>query len=197
MIKSQLEKSFSNLSQKSDTLEHTLDEMKQENDALHISLNNMSDTIEKLQIMISSIEEGLCLNSWLRFQSSCYMVSAVETDWNNSRRTCRENNADLVIIDSKEEQEFLIGVGKDSKEVWIGLSDSDQEGTWKWVDGTPFTEGFWRSGEPNDSNGNEDCAVLNLNIQAWSVRGNPTTSLQAWNDIPCYRSIPSICERKL
>ncbi|KAL2098023.1 hypothetical protein ACEWY4_007230 [Coilia grayii] len=202
MDKTQLEKSFYNLSQKSDILENAFGELKQEMDMLQISLNNLSEEIVKLQGIISELVEGRCPESWLRFNSSCYVISAVTTTWNEGRQNCTEKDADLVIINSKAEQEYLNDMVKNFKEVWIGLSDSDNEGMWKWVDGTPLTESlkFWKSGEPNDSNGNEDCAVLSRQTQSspkpFSVRGNPAT-LQTWNDIPCYRSLPFICERKL
>ena len=56
---------------------------------------------------------------------------------------------------------------------WIGGNDIDEEGTWKWTDGSPFEFTFWNSGEPNNSgpNKNEDCMMHGF-------RGK-------WNDGPC------------
>jgi len=39
---------------------------------------------------------------------------------------------------------------------WMGLTDQDLEGTFKWVTGEPLSYSNWASGEPNDYNGNED-----------------------------------------
>ncbi|MFM7447039.1 MAG: lectin-like protein, partial [Leptolyngbyaceae cyanobacterium] len=79
--------------------------------------------------------------------------------------------------------------------VWIGASDAEQEGLWKWVTGPEVGLAFWdggpingvyenwdnNSGEPNNSGGGEDFAV-------WNHRyGNGYVAF-AWNDLP---NIPS------
>jgi uncharacterized repeat protein (TIGR02543 family) len=43
--------------------------------------------------------------------------------------------------------------------LWIGLSDEESEGNWKWVNGQSATFSNWYSGEPNNS-GNEDYAHI-------------------------------------
>ncbi|KAI1887282.1 hypothetical protein AGOR_G00188630 [Albula goreensis] len=124
--------------------------------------------------------EHSCSEGWLRLRSSFYYVSSEKKTWSESRQYCREREADLVIINDKEEQIFL-SVFYNS---WIGLSDREREGTWKWVDGTTLTTGYWRSGEPNNV-GNEDCGAVHGG-------DNPETT---WNDLPCSVETYWVCEK--
>ncbi|XP_048012870.1 C-type lectin domain family 4 member E-like isoform X2 [Megalobrama amblycephala] len=117
------------------------------------------------------------LDGWIYYQSSLYFISSEEKNWIESRRYCTERGTDLIIINNREEQEFV----KNSFDgFWIGLTDSDVEGRWKWVDGSTLTSGFWRSGEPNSYRGEEDCVL---------------TDSTGWNDYPCYGAFRWICEK--
>ncbi|MBN2530997.1 MAG: choice-of-anchor D domain-containing protein [Deltaproteobacteria bacterium] len=91
----------------------------------------------------------------------------------------------LATITSLEENDFVYS--KITSHTWLGASDAESEGDWKWVtgpeNGTSFWSGdysgsavddlfnSWASGEPNDSGGNEDYAQM---------YGTSTT----WNDLP-------------
>ncbi|KAJ8352921.1 hypothetical protein AAFF_G00136630 [Aldrovandia affinis] len=78
-----------------------------------------------------------CPEGWKQRNSTCYYFSTERKSWKDSRIDCLKQGADLVIIESKEKQDFIF---KDTREgyYWIGLSDSETEGTWLWVDGTPL-----------------------------------------------------------
>ncbi|KTF74532.1 hypothetical protein cypCar_00031018 [Cyprinus carpio] len=96
-----------------------------------------------------------------------------------------------------EQQEFAKRFSN-GNEFWIGLTDSDKEGNWKWVDGSTLTSGqyqitqkaalnmliytfsFWRSGEPNGKNG-ENCVV---------------SFSSGWRDHPSNNAFRWICEKK-
>lgn len=82
----------------------------------------------------------------------------------------------LAIQDWTKTTAFAIA----NKEWWIGLDDIDQEGTFKWSDGTPLDYTYWNDGEPNNA-GNEDCA----NLPPWTGG--------RWNDLPCDHVQPYVC----
>ncbi|KAJ0022148.1 hypothetical protein NQD34_009637, partial [Periophthalmus magnuspinnatus] len=68
-------------------------------------------------------------------RGSFYYSSKMKRTWEESRSYCQEYGGDLIVINSNEEQEF-VKLYEDNK--WIGLSDRETEGVWKWVDGSPL-----------------------------------------------------------
>uniref|UniRef100_A0A673A7M5 C-type lectin domain-containing protein n=1 Tax=Sphaeramia orbicularis TaxID=375764 RepID=A0A673A7M5_9TELE len=45
-----------------------------------------------------------CDIGWTKFNGSCYMVSSGKKPWTDSRNDCKDRNADLVTIESPDEQ---------------------------------------------------------------------------------------------
>ncbi|XP_029110193.1 CD209 antigen-like protein D, partial [Scleropages formosus] len=132
------------------------------------------------------LEKQVCPERWNSFKFSCYYISNEEKNWDTSRQYCTDRGADLVIINSKEEQAFI---DRFNGRFWIGLSDKVREGTWKWVDGTimPQYEGNWRSGEPNNYERDEDCVETRIMDPEPNKR---------WNDLPCDNVLRWVCEKQ-
>ncbi|KAJ8385770.1 hypothetical protein AAFF_G00182140 [Aldrovandia affinis] len=147
----------------------------------HVTCAAQRDQLRKEKSSLELQLWGSCYQGWVRFNCRCYYISTKTSTWYESQHDCRYKGADLVIIESAEEQEFLNTAGND---FWIGLSDAEKEGTWKWVDGRTLNTGFWRTGEPNNANGGENCANSEPNHRrTWG-----------WNDIPCTHKKNWICE---
>ncbi|KAG3292450.1 C-type lectin domain family 4 member A-like [Ictidomys tridecemlineatus] len=81
-----------------------------------------------------------CPKNWKSFSSSCYFFSTDVKSWNVSQKNCSRMAAHLVVINSKEEQDFLTqNMHKDAAYL-VGLSDPEGEGHWQWVDQTPYNQ---------------------------------------------------------
>ncbi|KAJ8280757.1 hypothetical protein GJAV_G00058640 [Gymnothorax javanicus] len=127
-----------------------------------------------------------CPEGWEQFDSKCYYFSNEWKNWTASRSDCIKQGADLVIIDSKEEQDFINrGSGYYR---WIGLSDLQTEGTWLWVDGTPVQGGFWKSGDPDNLYYLADLKYVNVHCAITVL------SEKKWMDKPCSWEHNSVCE---
>ncbi|XP_052320899.1 CD209 antigen-like protein C isoform X10 [Oncorhynchus keta] len=176
-----------------DQLQTSYNTITKERDQLQTSYNNMTNERDQLQTEKVFLKMRLtnlkrtCPEGWQKFESSWYFLST-ETKktktWKESREDCLERGADLVIINSDKEQTFLFNL---NKRLWIGLTDSDIEGTWKWVDGTPLITGYWYYPQPDNAvpTQNEDCVEIR----------NDQLPLKAWNDLSCDSQLNWICEK--
>ncbi|XP_061736835.1 CD209 antigen-like protein E [Nerophis ophidion] len=128
---------------------------------------------------------SICPHGWILFGSSCYYISSQRRSWDKSRQDCLQRHADLVIINSRQEQAFLTGF---TEAAWIGMSDRVQEGNWIWVDGTPVNRDKlkWAPGQPDGAFGGEDCGDLRT-----------MSNFLGLNDSKCSAQSKWICEKEL
>ncbi|KAL7841325.1 hypothetical protein SRHO_G00250160 [Serrasalmus rhombeus] len=184
----QLQTSYTNLTVERDQLQTSYTYLTIERDQIQTSYTNLTIERDQIQKERDGFQELLLKLGWIYFSSSLYYISTEKKSWSESRQFCRERGADLVIINSREEQEF-ISKKFGSTEAWIGLTDSHTEGDWKWVDSSALTVKFWWTGEPNNHGGNEDCAVT-----GYKYTGSERVS--TWADYPCNHAAVGICEKR-
>lgn len=131
-------------------------------------------------------QNACCPIGWLEYEGSCYWFSRSGSTWPQAEKSCQVQNAHLVVINSREEQNF-IAQHSNPFHTWIGLIESG--GSWKWVDGTDYGNSYknWGVGQPNNWKGHkddvdEDCAEIREDGR--------------WNDDYCLRVQQWACEMK-
>ncbi|MCB0693121.1 MAG: HYR domain-containing protein [Lewinellaceae bacterium] len=94
------------------------------------------------------------------FQGSHYYCSLDKQDWGMSQSICLANGGHLVVLNSSDENDWLAAKLLQTT-AWIGLTDEQVEGQFRWVNGEPLAFTHWMPGQP-DNGGitNEDYAVL-------------------------------------
>ncbi|XP_046295965.1 C-type lectin domain family 4 member A-like [Marmota monax] len=113
-----------------------------------------------------------CPENWKSFSYSCCFFSTDAKSWNDSQENRSRMEAHLVVINSKEEQDFITQDMDKNAAYFVGLSDPEGQGHWQWVDQTPYNQSaiFWHLGEPSHS---EECCVI--------VHSRPLSLQWGWN----------------
>ena len=101
-------------------------------------------------------------------------------EWTEAEIHCQGEGGHLASVHSAEENNFLSGL--DPNELWLGGTDSTSEGTWTWSDGTILSFTGWKSGQPDDMGGNQDCLYTNNH------------GAGAWDDLSCTIELKLICK---
>lgn len=115
--------------------------------------------------------------------ASCYQLGDTLSSWRDGRDQCQAWGGDLAKVESAEEN-TLLGEHS-SQDMWLGASDVEDEGDFRWFDGDDVDpEGPWAPAQPDNFEGREDC----MELRAMDDR---------WNDVPCVSQKFALCERAL
>jgi cysteine-rich repeat protein len=128
----------------------------------------------------------VCLAGYEWTNYHCYAESVDSLPWAQAKAECESAGGHLATISSAAEGDFIWsnvmdGFYNGTGARWIGGTDQAMEGTWAWTTGEPFSYTNWKSGEPNNSGGAENCLEYYYNSDNW-------------NDNSCGTSHVHICE---
>ncbi|XP_028847358.1 CD209 antigen-like protein C [Denticeps clupeoides] len=167
----QLETSYTSMAEKKDRLKANCTATAEERDQLASDKRTLEAKVTQLENQLKRLDGQI-------------FHSATKDVWRESRKYCRENGGDLVVINNRKKQ---FEINEMSQNGWIGLSDESEEGKWRWVDGTTPTDKFWDRGQPDIwDEVDEDCVVFHTNVN------NP---LLTWHDHACSTKHLAICEK--
>jgi len=103
--------------------------------------------------------------------------------WDDAQAFCIEHSAELVKINSVEENEFVLALARKAapslKQVWIGLKWDSSVNRFLWSDHSVPVYTNWAPGEPNGK-ANEPCGHM------WTGhQGSLNRATGYWNDLIC------------
>ena len=112
------------------------------------------------------------------FQQGKYKLYQEKKTWADAEDHCQSKGSHLASILTEEEQNEVAALASVDSHVWLGGTDQEIEGVWKWTDASTWGYTRWQSGY-----GNKGHAASCLGI--WG--GN------WWNDWSCSNEYPFIC----
>lgn len=90
--------------------------------------------------------------------------------WEEAKAFCEENGGRLLEITSEQEQQIVEELLKSGTYdfYWLGLTDVETEGTFKWESGAALSYTNWSENEPNNAGEGEDYGTLYRSSGKWN-----------------------------
>ncbi|XP_070576464.1 gamma-aminobutyric acid type B receptor subunit 2-like [Ptychodera flava] len=100
-----------------------------------------------------------CPDSWVVFRSSCYYFGNEAITWSNARSHCHDDAADLVVIVTEDENEFVLLHMEHNTDGWfIGLK---YDRVLQWVDQQPLNYTPGGNLLEDTPSGDRTCGLMN------------------------------------
>lgn len=102
----------------------------------------------------------------VKFGGHTYALIKEPVTWYTAKHKCEEMGGHLVILDSPSELKFVVDLCKKAEaSAWMGASDEESEGDWRWIDGSDASKLVAPFVSPNKHNiENFLCFSASLNM---------------------------------
>ncbi|CAM4522259.1 unnamed protein product [Caretta caretta] len=111
-----------------------------------------------------------CQRGWKRHGFHCYMIASTFASFYEANQTCGRNQAYLATVENRYEQAFLTSLTglRPEKYFWIGLSNIQEKGTFKWTNDEAVLFTHWNSEMPGRKSG---CVAMRTGLAGglWDV----------------------------
>ncbi|XP_063963415.1 uncharacterized protein LOC129273234 [Lytechinus pictus] len=133
-----------------------------------------------LLLITSAAVDGAsqCRKNWQQYGTACYYINTNSLTWENAQAYCETQGGNLASIADSGVNSHVRNVMSGYSKAHIGITDTENDGTWSWWDGSSMTYTNWNSGEPN-GNFQTNCGGM--------------YSTGAWDDYSCTTSMVSVC----
>ena len=125
---------------------------------------------------------GLTLDLCVGVDSYIFCLDKVKQQ--DMASVCTALGSSVALLKTREEQEKVNQMASKLTQspFWLGISDAQYEGFWRWPDGSVLTDrdALWHENEPNNVN-DEDCAAMNWHGSI------------GWIDIDCEHKMGFLC----
>ncbi|NXC59127.1 MRC1 protein, partial [Aleadryas rufinucha] len=124
-----------------------------------------------------------CQKGWMKHGFYCYSLVQLPATFSGAKKVCEENKGYLATVRDRYEQAFLTSITgfKPEKYFWIGLSDVEEHGTFRWASGDPVTFTHWNAGMPGEESG---CVAMATG-----------TSAGLWDILNCEETNTFLCKQ--
>lgn len=120
-----------------------------------------------------------------------YALIPFALPWHRAKQFAVSNGGHLVVINDKEENDWLVKTFGDDTEYWTGLTDEVEEGKWAAVNGEEVKYFNWAAPEPDNYRKNQHYVIINAKAPHLNQ-----TDPGKWNDVPGNEIRIGIIEKK-
>ena len=90
-----------------------------------------------------------------------YAITTYALPWQQAKEYAQKAGGYLVSLTDAAENEWVVTTFGEATEFWIGLSDEQEEGKWRWLSNEEFKYANWAPGEPDNFRKNQHYVVIN------------------------------------
>ena len=139
-----------------------------------------------------------CKAGWEANGEHCYFWSISKAIWDAAERTCEHQGGHLASVTSNATNQYILsGLAQRgmTEELWIGGTDSKEEGSWEWTDGGAWDFTYWAPREPKHTTA-LNCLQYYSSSSLNPFNFNPVSEFE-WYNANCDAQVRFLCSQKL